>query len=412
MITKRIWAILLALSVIGCLAGCGSTAEPIQEMAADQITVEASPSPSSTEPPTLKPTPEPTPEPMPEPTLEPETPEPKQVVFNDVVLYLDEGFQDEAGYFPVAGQAAYIRTLRKSSFGTLELSFEEDSDYILEPPEAGDMLTTDAIGQIVWSKEISDEGDAVITADFLHSGDHYRLVFSSDISMRGHTDELIDWLIPTLLMMDLTEHAKEASSPEETPAPEVLSELRLQGIYTPGDDLSQSTELWLGADLDAFGYPDTVPERQEGDPIRVLVADYSEIIGIDKVGMEDMDRQYSAQINNRVNDLLKRFFAGEELAGRFRLVTDPAQADVILTITTSYPFAGNYGPTGAVKVYHCYVDVWIWQVGTDDTASFTYQREAENTITASIGATVVWKSLPDEFDNEVGRTILTWFPDA
>ena len=237
-------------------------------------------------------------------------------------------------------------------------------------------------------------------------------LFSADEAMNERRDELIDWLIPTLLMMDLSTKSAPDLAPTPTPAPEVLSELRLEGLYTPGDDLSQSPLLWLGADLDEFGYPETAPQRQAGDPIRVLVADYSEIIGIDKVGMEDMDRQYSAQINNRVNDLLKRFFAGEELAGQFLLVTDPAQADVILTITTSYPFAGNYGPTGAVKVYHCYVDVWIWHVGTDDTASFTYQREAENTITASIGATVVWKSLPDEFDNEVGRTILTWFPDA
>ena len=411
---KRIWVILLTSALLmTCLCGCGSTAEPIQETAADQITAEASPSPFSTEPPSPEPTPEPTPEPMPEPTLEPETPEPKQVVFNDVVLYLDEGFQDaEDLHFSAFGQPVYSRTLHKDGFGTLELHFEENSDFILEPPENGDVLTTDAIGQIVWTEESGDTGGTVFTVDFLRDSDHYRMVFSADEAMNERRDELIDWLIPTLLMMDLSAKSAPDLAPTPTPAPEVLSELRLEGLYTPGDDLSQSPLLWLGADLDAFGYPDTVPERQVGDPIRVLVADYSEIIGIDKVGMEDMDRQYSAQINNRVNDLLKRFFAGEELAGRFLLVTDPAQADVILTITTTYPFAGNYGPTGAVKVYHCYVDVWIWHVGTDDTASFTYQREAENTITASIGATVVWKSLPDEFDNEVGRTILTWFPDA
>ena len=62
-------------------------------------------------------------------------------------------------------------------------------------------------------------------------------------------------------------------------------------------------------------------------------------------------------------------------------------------------------------VYNCQVDVWIWRVGTDQTAYFSYGNEAGNSVAAPYYGGSVYMSLPEDADNAVGQTILSWFPD-
>jgi len=362
-------------------------------------------------------TPEVTTEPSPELTPELSQPEysERQFPFNDILLALDEGFQRTGEYVLVAGEDAEQEALYKPGFGRLELFYEKDSDF---SDYYGNTIENDRFDTIVFRMGPDTEGPITCTADIQYISDHYSMVFTADpVDESEYTsryDEILEWINDLLLTLDLTSAEKEAADARTTPAPTPepspaqTSVVHIVELHDP-EHYSAYPQLWLGADLDAYGYPESAPEQSTDEYIHLMVVDYSEIIAIDLVGMEEMSAEHESEILSRCNDLLGNFFSGEEVASKIKLVNEPEKADVILCITTSYPFAGKYGLTGSVNVYNCHVDVWAWKVGTQTSQTFSYAHDAGSSVSARPGATTVWKTVPDDMDNEVGRTILSWF---
>ena len=194
-------------------------------------------------------------------------------------------------------------------------------------------------------------------------------------------------------------------------------------IYVPGCSLKVQAAIWMAADLAEYGYPDTAPERQPGDPVRILVVNNSDEVIVDGEGSCELSPQYAEDIREDVEKLWEGFFGDMEGASftdaamgsaecRVKIVTDPAGADLILTYTLSYPFAGSYGVTGHLSVYDCVADIALWQVGTENYHEYQYETRAGNTVSASPNSSKLWMHTPHEFDNELGRDVFAWYPDA
>lgn len=201
----------------------------------------------------------------------------------------------------------------------------------------------------------------------------------------------------------------------------------MEKIYTPGNKLRPSSAVWKRDMLSLRGYPETAPEREPGDPIRVLVVYLGDIVIVDRTGMVTLTPDYADEMIEDVTKLWDQFFADIEGASlddasypvddpedmpRVQIVTDPEQADVILRYDLEYPFAGSYGPTGGLSVYNCHVDVSIRKADETEYLQFHYEHNAGNSVSARSGSTKLWMHIPDDIDNEIGTTILSWFPDV
>ena len=197
----------------------------------------------------------------------------------------------------------------------------------------------------------------------------------------------------------------------------------IERIYVPGCSVEVRAAIWMASDLEEYGYPDTAPDRQPGDPVRILVANDSDVVIVDGEGSCDLIPEYADDIADDLENLWEGFFGDMEGTSfedaamgtpdcRVKIVTDPAEADVILTYTLSYPFAGSYGMTGSLSVYNCIADIYLWQVGTANVLEYEYETIAGNSVSARAGSTRLWMHTPDDFDNELGRDVFAWYPDV
>ena len=197
----------------------------------------------------------------------------------------------------------------------------------------------------------------------------------------------------------------------------------VERVYIPGCSLRIEPAIWMAGDLAEYGYPDTAPERQPGDPVRVLVVNNCDEVIVDGEGSCEISPEHLDDIMEDFNTLWERFFADlhgaslpdaylDQADQRVAIVTDPALADVILTYRLEYPFAGNYGQLGQLKVYDCVANIMLWQVGTENVLEYQYETRAGNTVSASVNSTRLWMHTPDDMDNEIGQAVLAWYPDV
>ena len=430
--SHRIYIAITAAVFLLCISGCGSagnssetekpqsaqsvTSEPVQEAELSEKTeAESSEEPMQEA--------EPSEEPASDTPSEPEVYAEKEVLFQDIVLTLDEGFETAGKVnFTALGQDVDEdnKMLRKKGFGTLSMHYERDMEFDQEAAVSGEEKKEDIdnpeVGTIIWADTAQNETDVHFTAHFMYDGDHYQLEFVSDDAMQGKNDELEEWFTGVLATLDLTGAAKigeiEAYKPAQEPTAEPEEQLRINAVHVPGEEFTDQPAVWLGSDLGEYGWPETTPERAADDPIRVLLADYSDVVIIDGVGETKITdpAAYSSYILSRYNKLLKNFFEGEELISRIVFTTDPAEADVILTIRVRYPYEAAY--THGVKVYNCHVEVQIHRTGTDLSQTFNYENNAGSSLTVPKNTDNVWMSTPDGFGNEVGQMILEWMGEG
>ena len=201
----------------------------------------------------------------------------------------------------------------------------------------------------------------------------------------------------------------------------------MERIYTPGNKAKLSAVLWPRTSISKRGYPETAPAREDGDPIRVLVVYLGDTVIVDREGIVTFTPSSLETAVEDVTKLWDQFFAGIEGASlrdasfppdegeplpRVQIVGDPDEADVILRYDLEYPLAGAYGLNGQVSVYNCHVQVSIRKADDSDYLRFTYEHNAGETVTARSGSANVWIHIPSDIDNEIGTTILSWFPDV
>lgn len=75
---------------------------------------------------------------------------------------------------------------------------------------------------------------------------------------------------------------------------------------------------------------------------------------------------------------------------------NPNEASVLLAYKITYPFAGNYGPTGSLKVYNCAVDFSAYNLKNGESIdSVTYKNIAGTTVSSRTGSSALWLKMPD-----------------
>lgn len=177
------------------------------------------------------------------------------------------------------------------------------------------------------------------------------------------------------------------------------------------------------AAANASGGEAAAAEHRQGEPIRVLLVDLSEEIGVDGRGIEALDESNAWHVTSRAGDiwtgLLESWknapgFAGSEET--FALTAYPGHADVWLLLDVTYPFAGRYTGGGTVAAVHgCCVSVTAVQAARPEHAvSCTFANMPGNTVTGR--STLVWKELPNLAEKPEGAALMNaiagWFDDA
>lgn len=220
----------------------------------------------------------------------------------------------------------------------------------------------------------------------------------------------------------------ETSSPYFTtvrdPIIRGLSPWFKEAIYKPSQFLDLSGTVWTPDQLEAFSEGRKHFDRQEGDPIRILVVDSSKQIASKESGIADM-----FFLNGQLKSILH-----EDVSSRARTVWDklfheidedrllwtpyPEQADVQLTVEVSYPSAGRYsGQTGGgATVYGCKVVLIITNRITGEIINRTFTNMPGSSVKTTVGSNTVWMDLPDiEQDPKAAAMtdqLLRWFPDV
>ena len=194
-------------------------------------------------------------------------------------------------------------------------------------------------------------------------------------------------------------------------------------IYKPGQFLDLSGTVWTPEQLEAFSKGREHLDRQEGDPIRILVMDTSRKIANKTSGIVDMfftNGQLKSvlhdDISSRAKAIWDKLFHDID-KGRLLWTPYPEQADVQLAIEVSYPSAGRYSGQGAgANVCGCKVVLTMTNRITSEKSSQTFTNMPESSVRTTVGSTIVWMDLPDIEKNPKATAmtdeLLRWFSDA
>ena len=124
--------------------------------------------------------------------------------------------------------------------------------------------------------------------------------------------------------------------------------------------------------------------------------------------------------NNRDNDTMTnrmwtwRRLIEDESKGMLMFVTDPNEADILITVNQTYPFyADYYGGGRTVKGHSCRVEMTACQLtNPSNIVSVVRQKDPEDSVTTS-GGSIFWKNPPD-FEGslqitELVQAMLGWY---
>ena len=199
-----------------------------------------------------------------------------------------------------------------------------------------------------------------------------------------------------------------------------LSPKMQEAVYSSGHRLNLPGTVWVRSVLDQRMEGLEAPERQKGDPVRIVVADDSKVIpdrakGIVNI-LDDgkLVSEYKDDVHNRDGSIYGELFRKSERTDR-RWTAYPEEADVLLTITVNYPSAGQYaGNTGRAEVYSCVIILKAKNLHTGETKTEVFRKDPGNNITAAIGSTTVWMERPIISGKDdairLADTIMSWFP--
>ena len=150
--------------------------------------------------------------------------------------------------------------------------------------------------------------------------------------------------------------------------------------------------------------------RNAEDPVRVLLVDGSDCIGVDKKGIMPISAASRSDIVQRAQEIWAGLTAGHP--GDFVLVSDPRAADVIINLYVSYANGGTYGTIpNLITVQSCHLNLFAISLFTGTVKTERYDNKPGNTVSVRGKATNVWMKLPklDEAAVPFMDEILSWF---
>ncbi|MBO4873133.1 MAG: hypothetical protein J5496_06940 [Lachnospiraceae bacterium] len=161
--------------------------------------------------------------------------------------------------------------------------------------------------------------------------------------------------------------------------------------------------------------------RAEGDPIRILILDASETIMGDAITREMLSSRANTEyekIVDRAETIYKGLFNGSNKA-KVVLTSYPELADVVIEISTEYPYAGQYKySSGTIAdVWNTVVTLKAYDMRNGREVSAVFKHLAGQTVSVS-GGVRIYMRIPDLTKEEyLGdaqsfvAAIFSWFPD-
>ena len=188
-------------------------------------------------------------------------------------------------------------------------------------------------------------------------------------------------------------------------------------IYRPDSHLALDGTLWLPDEYKAVKGKKKLTERNDDDPILVLVVDYSKTIWNETIKrsmlLEDPDT--AERMVDRAEEMIYGLFI--DYSDIVSLTSYPELADVILEIRAEYPYAGKYYYSDGTpaKVWNTSITLKaINQRGKGETSA-TFKNNAGDTVSV-YGGTEIYMEEPDLRDDEYSgkaekfaKTVLSWF---